>query len=466
MVKRTTLLFLAILLACISIPVSAQTTPPAGPVYIVQEGDTLWDIALRFGVDLTALQAANPSSAIALYVGDQLVIPGLEDMSGILIMQPVPFGETLRSLSRQYGVNPAALRKLNHIVSPTELYAGYQFIVLQREDQNAWTARAQLGKGETLLELAVRQNTNPWTIAGINGLAEPASGLPGDVLYLPSGDSTTAASGLPTSILSAIVDPLPISQGDTVQIKIETAEPVILGGQLNGYALNFFTLEGNIQVALQGVHAMTEPGLYPLRLDVALADGSTQSFEQMVLIQDANFIQDPILIVDQETIDPAVTEPENELLLSYTTVVNPEKYWDGIFVLPVDSQYCLRSFYGNRRSYNNSDYIYFHTGVDFGVCSEAHPFDIYAPAAGVVVFSGPLTVRGNATIIDHGQGVYSGIWHQEESYVTVGDIVTAGQLIGKIGATGRVTGPHLHWDLWVNAVQVDPMQWIDEIFPH
>jgi murein DD-endopeptidase MepM/ murein hydrolase activator NlpD len=82
-----------------------------------------------------------------------------------------------------------------------------------------------------------------------------------------------------------------------------------------------------------------------------------------------------------------------------------------------------------------------------------------------VVFSEKLTVRGNATIIDHGQGIYSGFWHQEESYVSVGDLVVAGQLIGKIGGTGRVTGPHLHWEIWVNGIQVDPLDWLDTLIP-
>jgi murein DD-endopeptidase MepM/ murein hydrolase activator NlpD len=84
----------------------------------------------------------------------------------------------------------------------------------------------------------------------------------------------------------------------------------------------------------------------------------------------------------------------------------------------------------------------------------------------VVVFAGPLTVRGKATVVDHGWGIYTGFWHQEEIYVAVGDHVTAGELIGKIGSTGRVTGAHLHWDLWVNAIQADPLQWLDETFPH
>jgi murein DD-endopeptidase MepM/ murein hydrolase activator NlpD len=467
MTKRLVSLLLTVLLFVSTTPAFAQNpTPPPGPVYVVQQGDTLWGIAARFNVSVADLQAANGLVTGDIYPGDRLVIPGLQDVTGVLISRTVAYGETLRLFIRQYRLDETILHKLNHLTSPTELYAGANLILPQQEGQAELTARTSLGTGETLLELAVRSGTDPWTVASLNGLSGTWDGLPGDVLYLPGGDSTAAPTGLPASILSAVVDPLPASQGDTVQIKITTGQPVTLGGQLGDYALQFFPLEGNVQVALQGVHAMTEPGLYPLRLDVTLPDGSTQSFEQMILVASANFKQDPVLIVGEETIDPAVTGPENELLLSYTTVVNPEKYWDGVFLLPVDAQYCLRSFYGNRRSYNNSEYIYFHTGVDFGICSEAHPFDIYSPAAGIVAFSGPLTVRGNATIIDHGHGVYTGIWHQEEMYVAVGDRVAAGQLIGKIGDTGRVTGPHLHWEMWVNGVQVEPMQWLTETFPH
>jgi murein DD-endopeptidase MepM/ murein hydrolase activator NlpD len=223
---------------------------------------------------------------------------------------------------------------------------------------------------------------------------------------------------------------------------------------------------GTSWVALQGIHAMLEPGLYPFTLTVTLPDDTQQSFEQAIIIKDGYFPQDPVLLVEPSTIDPAVTEPENEFILSLVEPSTSEKLWNDYFQLPVDDQFCIRSMYGNRRSYNNSDFIYFHTGVDYGICSETHPFDIYSPADGIVIFSGPLTVRGNATILDHGWGVYSGFWHQEEMYVTVGESVTAGQLLGKIGSTGRVTGPHLHWEVWVNGVQVDPLEWLDKEFPH
>ena len=90
---------------------------------------------------------------------------------------------------------------------------------------------------------------------------------------------------------------------------------------------------------------------------------------------------------------------------------------------------------------------------------------ITAPAAGIVIFTGKLTVRGNATIIDHGWGVYSGYWHQSAIDVQVGQRVEPGEVIGYQGNTGRVTGPHLHWEMWVGGNDVDPLQWTTETFP-
>jgi len=465
--KRIVACLLALVFVVSATPAFAQTpTPPSGPVYIVQSGDTLWSISVRFSVSVTDIMAANNMVSQDIFVGDQLIIPGYEGLSGTLITVPVPFGESLRSLSRQYRVDPALLIKLNHIVSPAELYAGYNLILLQQDEHPALTARTVLAKGDTLLELAVRQNTDPWTIAQLNGLTEPQASLPGDLLYLPSGTSTAAANGIPSVLTSAEVDPLPITQGATVQVRVTATQPVTLSGLLVDQTLHFFPQVDGSQVALQGVHAMTDPGLYPLRIDTTLADGSVQSFEQMVLVNSGNYLTQT-LTVDPSTIDPAVTGPEDAWLLSLVTPVTPEKYWQGVFQLPVDSGYCVSAAYGLRRNYNNGALYSFHTGIDFAAgCFNKHPLEVYAPADGVVVFTGLKTVRGNATIIDHGQGVYSGLYHQAEIYVSVGDHVTAGQLIGKIGDTGRVTGPNLHWDLWVNGIQVNPTQWLNETFPH
>jgi murein DD-endopeptidase MepM/ murein hydrolase activator NlpD len=233
---------------------------------------------------------------------------------------------------------------------------------------------------------------------------------------------------------------------------------------LDGRELNFFQDSSGKFTALHGIHAMIAPGLYPLALHGLFADGTPFNFTQSILIQDGEYVFDPVLMVDPATIDPQVTKPEDAQWTALAAPATPDKLWNGAFSAPVDAIYadCWPSQYGSRRSYNESAYTYFHSGLDF--CGGVGD-PIYAPAAGVVVFAGPLSVRGNATMIDHGWGVYSGYMHQSEILVNEGNVVEAGQLIGRVGATGRVTGPHLHWEVFVGGVQVDPLDWLQTGFP-
>jgi murein DD-endopeptidase MepM/ murein hydrolase activator NlpD len=187
------------------------------------------------------------------------------------------------------------------------------------------------------------------------------------------------------------------------------------------------------------------------------------------LVVSGNYPEDPLLYVDVATIDPAATEPELKQLIDITLPATPTKYWTGDFISPAiayaESTY-FTSRYGNRRTYigQGTDLKVpgFHTGLDFG---GGEGLAITAPAAGQIVFAGPLTVRGNATIVDHGWGVYSGFWHQSKILVQVGQMVQQNETIGMVGGTGRVTGAHLHWELWVNGVQVDPLDWLNQAYP-
>ena len=471
MLRHLFVLNLSLALAFSATPASAQAptpTPPspAGPIYIVQEGDTLWEIAALFDTGVEDIMAANGLPNVDIYVGNRLVIPSLEGLYGTLITRIVPFGETLRSLSRQYRIDDTVLKKLNHIVSPTEVYAGYKLIILQQEDQTGWSARSNLEPGETMLELSVRQDTDPWTLTEINRLPGTWASLPGDVLYLPSGSSDAKMTGLPAAFSAVDVTPLPPIQGTTVKVHIAVTEPASLGGMLIDHPLFFFQIEDGSWVALQGVHALTEPGIYPLRLEATLPDGSRQSFEQMVLIKSGYYPNEPILIVSRATVDPAVTQPEDAQIRELVSQATPERFWEGVFKSPGYYPDCYNSRYGNRRIYETEDRTLsipgFHSGVD--LCGGTG-LPIYAPAPGVIVFADPLDVRGNATIIDHGWGVYSGFWHQSEILVQVGQKVETGDIIGRVGGTGRATGPHLHWEIWVNGVQVDPLDWLQDSFP-
>ena len=244
-----------------------------------------------------------------------------------------------------------------------------------------------------------------------------------------------------------------------------------MGGLLVDHPLHFFPDENGGQVALQGVHALLEPGVYPLRLDATLPDGSKQSYEQYILITTGNYLTGESLPVDPSLIDPAVTDPEQKLLEDITVAPapSPTKLWNGLFISPAiayaDSTY-FTSRYGTRRVYlgmgTDLTVNWWHTGLDFG---GGDGLALTSPAAGRVVFAGPWTVRGNATVIDHGWGVYSGFWHQSAIQVQVGDMVEQNQVIGLVGGTGRVTGAHLHWELWVNGVQVDPLDWLIQAYP-
>jgi len=162
--------------------------------------------------------------------------------------------------------------------------------------------------------------------------------------------------------------------------------------------------------------------------------------------------------VMDSVVDPAITEPEFAFVTELTSPAPPEKLWQGRFAFPSSTPDFITSWYGRLRSYNGSDFTYFHSGMDFGG-GESSP--ILAPASGVVVYTGALDVRGNATIISHGWGVYTGYWHQSRIEVKVGDVVQTGQTIGLMGATGRVTGPHLHFSVFVGSVEVDPEDWLN-----
>jgi murein DD-endopeptidase MepM/ murein hydrolase activator NlpD len=243
-----------------------------------------------------------------------------------------------------------------------------------------------------------------------------------------------------------------------------------LRGSLAEESLNFFRDSDNSLLALQGIHALIEPGLHQISLNGEIPDGTPFGLTQMVYIQDGRYPYDRPLIVDPDTIDPAVTAPEDELWDSLSKPASPEKLWSGVFQLPspLPADYCLEtgdcwsSRFGNRRSYNGGPYDHYHTGLDIvGMVGR----EIFAPAPGIVVFSGEMAVRGKATMINHGWGVYTAYLHQSEIYVEVGEQVETKQLIGLIGNTGRVEGPHLHWEVIVGGIQVDPLEWLERTFP-
>jgi murein DD-endopeptidase MepM/ murein hydrolase activator NlpD len=456
------------LIACmlILIPAGGTFAQSAGPTYIVQEGDSIWGIAQAFAVDPEALAAVNNlGNGGVIYPGMSLVIPGFEGVSGVLETRPVAFGEDLKSLSLRYGLDEADLARLNRVVSPERLYLN-QPLIVPVSDSGGLSVPA--GRqvmplaGESALETAVRLGESPWQMRAYNRELDKMWQLP-DVPQLVPGGASPPTS-LPASISSAQVSPDILVQGRSAEIHFATQSTLWLQGSFDQWRLHFNTVDDTHQVALQGVYALLTPGMYDMELEIFDHEGGSRQFVfvQPVEVASGGYPSDPILEVPPETIDPAVTGPEDDLVASVVSQVTPERQWNSTFAFPGPYTKSFPSLFGSRRNYNGTGYTHYHSGLDF-YGGTGTP--ITAPAAGRVVLAEHLTVRGNATIIDHGWGVFTAYFHQSEIDVKVGDQVAEGQTIGLVGATGRVTGPHLHWEVWVGGVPVNPLEWTAQTFP-
>jgi murein DD-endopeptidase MepM/ murein hydrolase activator NlpD len=438
------------------------------PIYIVQPGENLTEIAEKFHITLDELIKANNIGDVNLIsAGTELVIPGLEGISGILTALPTEFGDNYHSILRKFGLSEQTFTLLNPITSPTEIYVGSTLVLPEATDKSKFENEIVSNSQDSFLTIAARTGHNFWELAIFNKFSPPFL-LPGDVLFYLSDSKIESGTQFSNQITKIELNPLPIIQGHTAEVRVYTKIPVILSGNFGDKGLNFFLDENSgFYYALTGISAIANTGLVPLKLSGTFNNDENFSIEQNILLVSGGFRKED-LSVEQTTIEPDIIQSEDKQIQSILNPISQKKLWKDKFKFPVigslsDSTIGFTSYFGNRRSYNNGSLLGFHGGLDFLVVLQ--DLNIYATAPGRVVFAGPMTIRGNTTFIDHGQGVYSGYAHQSEIKVAVGDIVQTGQIIGIIGKTGRVTGPHLHWDVWVNGNQVDPFDWINNTYP-
>lgn len=133
--------------------------------------------------------------------------------------------------------------------------------------------------------------------------------------------------------------------------------------------------------------------------------------------------------------------------------------WNGRLSMPVDGP--ITTQFGQGRSINGGPVGGFHGGVDI---ANASGTPILAPAAGRVAWVGEMPIRGNSVLLDHGMGVVTGYHHLLEFTRELGDLVAPGDEIAKMGSTGFSTGPHLHWEMTIYGVNVDPLTWTEQVF--
>ena len=460
--------FLA-LLAAIP-PVSAQDGSSAQPstgttIHVVQRDETLFGIAMRYGTTVEAIAAANGiSDPRYITVGQRLLIPNARfDVPGAPVTHIVAPGDTLDTLAARYHTTSEQIATTNRITNPARLFVGQELTIHQGASGDISAPVPGLYRvqpGDNLLRLALRTGL-PWDVlARANGLPALGPLFAEQAIWIPG--ASASPRDLPAPILELTITPTPPVQGQTMAVHVITRSPVEITGSFVGYPLQFASQQENHYTALFGIHAFTEPGVHPLALTLTGSDGLQTQLTFPVGVADGNYGTEQISLdtQQQDLLSPQVTEPEWERVAQTMSAFTPQRYFEGLMGLP--STGAITSQFGTRRGYNGGVLSTFHSGTDFG---GAPGSPVTAPAAGMVVLAEALPVRGNATIIDHGWGVFTGYWHQAEIYVRVGDVVVPGQVIGTVGSTGRSTGPHLHWEMWVGGVQVDPMQWVQQAFP-
>ena len=147
-----------------------------------------------------------------------------------------------------------------------------------------------------------------------------------------------------------------------------------------------------------------------------------------------------------------VVEDQKKMRAVYDTVT-PDRLWDGKFRLPLKDVTTGGNF-GRQRILNGQARSP-HSGVDFPAAAGT---PVFASQSGKVVLAEELYYSGNTVVIDHGYGIYTMYCHLSKIGVAAGDAIKAGDELGKVGATGRVTGPHLHWALTIQHARVNGMQ--------
>ena len=204
--------------------------------------------------------------------------------------------------------------------------------------------------------------------------------------------------------------------------------------------------------ALVGLHIDTEPGQHELRLK-----GPAGSQSHRFQVAAKQYPEEHLTIANDRLVNP----PESDLVRIREETARQLAQYRRFTARPLDlSPFeqpvsgLVSSVFGQRRVLNGQARNP-HSGLDLAADTGT---PIRAPAPGAVVLTGELFFNGKTVFLDHGQGLVTMYCHMNAIAVAEGDEVARGQVIGEVGATGRVTGAHLHWSVSLNGNRVDPVR--------
>ena len=285
----------------------------------------------------------------------------------------------------------------------------------------------------------------------------------------PSLEATTLISGVSVQSASpAIVTvslPTNIYSGETFFLQ---GEMIFEGPNIFIGSIEFLDTISPLHIGENGIFETTlgipvdhKSGEYEIQITVyGLREKLFRT--EFVEVQDKPRTEDHIHRTEHMkaiTSDSSSLNRELEIRQKYNREYLPFRIGPEQFILPVSGP--ISTQFGERRVYENGSYGNYHSGVDFAVKEGTSVISSYQ---GVVTYIGNLPIRGDSVVIDHGGGVLSGYHHLSKTLVSLGQEIMQGQEIGEVGSTGFSTGPHLHWEILLFGVPIDPMQWTTDLF--
>jgi murein DD-endopeptidase MepM/ murein hydrolase activator NlpD len=255
--------------------------------------------------------------------------------------------------------------------------------------------------------------------------------------------------------------PKSVPQGHTLVVQIYPSEPAEVSATLEGAPINLFQ-RGSEYWAVVGFDPEEKPGPRPIVAEGRDRVGNSAQSEQQVVVEAFEFTRDQLRVPSSmlPLLEPAVRAAEDERLQAVYRQANGPPLWRGPFVLPVLGQ--VTTHFGEFRVYNEGPVQGRHNGTDFQAAAGA---PVQASARGRVVLREEVRLRGRILILDHGAGIYTTYAHLSEWLVEPDQEVQQRQPIAKVGSSGLSTGPHLHWELWVNGKPVNPVEWTEREVP-
>jgi murein DD-endopeptidase MepM/ murein hydrolase activator NlpD len=284
--------------------------------------------------------------------------------------------------------------------------------------------------------------------------AASAIGFVLGLIGMAAGDGVGWSASMPTKSTQ-------IFQGEIVELKIFAEGATAVEGRIGKETIRFYQDTDGYYRGLFGADLEAKPGPAVVKIINTTGTGARKETQINLTIKPKAFKRESFSVgTEFDQLSPDVLERIKKDREQFSRVFMssvPDRLWEGAFIAPVSSD--VTSPFGYRRIINGVARAP-HTGVDL---KAAMGTEILAANHGRVVLLGDFFFSGNSVVLDHGGGLHTVYFHLSEFKVLPGAKVRKGEVIGLVGMSGRVTGPHLHWGARINDARVDPFELVKKL---